>query len=129
MSVKDIQEFEFKRPCEWNKKVNCDEKSQEHARQFAIFCEEQQNENYESIKVFITEKVFRQALFLIYEKGRIQFPRDPLGSNGGKHVLEKMFNTYISRDEFDEYMLKYCPDIERRRGRQTYYLYKMKLIK
>lgn len=130
MSVKDIQEFEFKIPYEWKNinKFNSVEKIQEHARQFAIFCKEQQNVNYETIKVFITEKAFRQALFLICEKGKKQFPINALYTGQGKHILEKMFNTYISREEFDEFMLKYCPDIERRCVEQTSHVYKMKII-
>jgi len=123
--------FEFKIPEEWlyrgkrrfkdwKKNVWWNDKQTEHNRQFSQYCEQHNIVNREDA---ITCEVFRTALFLIY-KGKKRCTAYSPTSGSAKHTMESLLGIYFTREKFDDYMKKYCPDIQRTPMSQSDYAIK-----
>jgi len=113
-----MKDFVFEAPLHYKKKTTMDcnyLRQQEHSKQFALYRKKVYDveKSYCEFKnLNISRDVWRNAIFLIYKP--IKSYRSFVWSGGGKHDLASMFNTYLTREDFDEKMENYCPEIKRR---------------
>ena len=116
--TEQMKDFVFEAPLHYKKKTTIDYnclRQQEHSKQFAIYRKNvfDTDNSYSGFKSLnISREEWRNAIFLIYKP--IKSYRSNVWSGGGKHDLESMFHTYLTREDFDEKMEKYCPEINRR---------------
>jgi hypothetical protein len=116
--TEQMKDFVFEAPLHYKKKTTIDYnclRQQEHSKQFAIYRKNvfDTDNSYSGFKSLnISREEWRNAIFLIYKP--IKSYRSFVWSGEGKHDLARMFNTYLMREDFDEKMEKYCPEINRR---------------